>query len=57
VTYSGITAWRWLREIAWPFASAALDGEAVASDGHEGIQAVFTEPLGETDASPVTAKH
>jgi ATP-dependent DNA ligase len=33
----------WLREIAWPFGSAVLDGEAVAGDGHEGIQSVFTE--------------
>jgi hypothetical protein len=33
----------WLRQIAWPFLSAVLDGEAVAGDGHEGIQSVFTE--------------
>ena len=33
----------WLREIAWPFDSAIFDGEACARDGHEGIQAVFTE--------------
>src|SRR5262245_12192777 len=33
----------WLREMRWPFASAVLDGEAVAGDGHEGIQAVFEE--------------
>jgi hypothetical protein len=31
----------WLREIRWPVASAVLDGEAVAGDGSEGIQAVF----------------
>jgi bifunctional non-homologous end joining protein LigD len=31
----------WLREIQWPVASAVLDGEAVAGDGSEGIQAVF----------------
>ena len=31
----------WLREIRWPAASAVLDGEAVAGDGSEGIQAVF----------------
>jgi ATP-dependent DNA ligase len=36
----------WLREIAWPFPSAVLDGEAVAGDGHEGIQSVFTERNG-----------
>ena len=30
-----------LREIRWPVASAVLDGEAVAGDGSEGIQAVF----------------
>jgi ATP-dependent DNA ligase len=33
----------WLREIAWPFESAIFDGEACAGDGHECIQAVFTE--------------
>jgi len=33
----------WLRQIAWPFRSAIFDGEACAGDGHEGIQAVFTE--------------
>jgi ATP-dependent DNA ligase len=33
----------WLRSIAWPFESAIFDGEACAGDGHEGIQAVFTE--------------
>ena len=33
----------WLAEIAWPCDSATLDGEACAGDGHEGIQAVFTE--------------
>ena len=31
----------WLREIRWPVASAVLDGEAVAGDDSEGIQAVF----------------
>ena len=31
----------WLRDIRWPIASAVLDGEAVAGDGSEGIQAVF----------------
>src|SRR5512132_1572949 len=31
----------WLREIRWPVTSAVLDGEAVAGDGSEGIQAVF----------------
>jgi bifunctional non-homologous end joining protein LigD len=31
----------WLRDIAWPVPSAVLDGEAVAGDGREGIQAVF----------------
>src|SRR5688500_16673118 len=31
----------WLRDIRWPGASAVLDGEAVAGDGSEGIQAVF----------------
>ena len=33
----------WLRELTWPVTSAVLDGEAVAGDGHEGIQAVFAE--------------
>src|SRR5262245_52183862 len=33
----------WLRDIKWPFQSAIFDGEACAGDGHEGIQAVFTE--------------
>jgi ATP-dependent DNA ligase len=33
----------WLRELAWPVDSAILDGEAVAGDGNEGIQAVFHE--------------
>jgi bifunctional non-homologous end joining protein LigD len=36
--HAGMT---WLRDVAWPFRSAVLDGEAVAGDGHEGIQAVF----------------
>jgi bifunctional non-homologous end joining protein LigD len=31
----------WLRDIRWSVASAVLDAEAVASDGSEGIQAVF----------------
>ena len=31
----------WLREIRWPVVSAVLDGEVVAGDGSEGIQAVF----------------
>jgi bifunctional non-homologous end joining protein LigD len=31
----------WLRELCWPVASAVFDGEAVAGDGSEGIQAVF----------------
>ena len=30
-----------LRELRWPTASAAFDGEAVAGDGSESIQAVF----------------
>jgi bifunctional non-homologous end joining protein LigD len=33
----------WLREVAWLFDSIVFDGEACAGDGHEGIQAVFTE--------------
>ena len=32
-----------LRELDWPVESAILDGEAVAGDGHEGIQSVFAE--------------
>ena len=31
----------WLRKLPWPVASTARDGEAVAGDGSEGIQAVF----------------
>src|SRR5262245_65438484 len=31
----------WLRTLSWPVDAAALDGEACAGDGHEGIQAVF----------------
>jgi ATP-dependent DNA ligase len=31
----------WLRELRWPVAAAVLDGQAVAGDGSEGIQAVF----------------
>jgi bifunctional non-homologous end joining protein LigD len=31
----------WLRDVRWAIASAVLDGEAVAGDGSEGIQAVF----------------
>jgi bifunctional non-homologous end joining protein LigD len=33
----------WLRDLAWPVESAIFDGEAVAGDGNEGIQAVFHE--------------
>ena len=33
----------WLKEIAWPVDAAVFDGEACAGDGHEGVQAVFTE--------------
>ena len=33
----------WLSQLTWPFESAVFDGEACAGDGHEGIQAVFTE--------------
>jgi ATP-dependent DNA ligase len=33
----------WLRSVEWPFESSIFDGEACAGDGHEGIQAVFTE--------------
>jgi ATP-dependent DNA ligase len=33
----------WLRELSWPVGSAVFDGEAVAGDGNEGIQAVFHE--------------
>jgi bifunctional non-homologous end joining protein LigD len=38
LTHAGMA---WLREIPWPVDSAILDGEAVAGDGHEGIQSVF----------------
>jgi len=31
----------WLRDVRWAIASAVLDGEAVAGDGSEGVQAVF----------------
>jgi ATP-dependent DNA ligase len=31
----------WLRDLRWPVDSAVLDGEAVAGNGHEGIQSVF----------------
>jgi ATP-dependent DNA ligase len=31
----------WLRDLRWPVASVTLDGEAVAGDGSEGVQAVF----------------
>ena len=31
----------WLRELRWPVDSAMQDGEAVAGDGHEGIQSVL----------------
>ena len=37
----GLPGLAWLREIRWPIGSAVLDGEAVAGDGSEGIQAVF----------------
>jgi hypothetical protein len=37
----GLSGLAWLREVRWPIASAVLDGEAVAGDGSEGIQAVF----------------
>src|SRR5262245_17087231 len=40
----------WLRELRWPFPSAVLDGEAVAGDGSEGIQAVF-EARGHPDGA------
>src|SRR5262245_8338350 len=33
----------WLRGMTWPGQSAALDGEACAGDGHEGVHAVFEE--------------
>jgi ATP-dependent DNA ligase len=33
----------WLKGIAWPVDAAVFDGEACAGDGHEGVQAVFTE--------------
>ena len=33
----------WLHELRWPVDSAICDGEAVAGDGHEGIQSVFEE--------------
>ena len=33
----------WLRELAWPVDAAIFDGEAVAGNGNEGIQAVFHE--------------
>ena len=32
-----------LTQTKWPFESAIFDGEACAGDGHDGIQAVFTE--------------
>ena len=38
VTLPGLA---WLRELRWPVGSAVFDGEAVAGDGSEGIQAVF----------------
>ena len=34
----------WLRDIGWPAAAAVLDGEAVAGDGREDIQAAFEAP-------------
>jgi ATP-dependent DNA ligase len=39
-----------LRDLAWPVDSAILDGEAVAGDGHEGIQSVF-EARGRTGSA------
>jgi hypothetical protein len=33
----------WLHELTWPIDAAVFDGEACAGDGHDGIQAVFTE--------------
>ena len=40
---SGTLAWRGFVKSSGPFESAIFDGEACAGDGHEGIQAVFTE--------------
>jgi hypothetical protein len=37
----GLPGLVWLRDVRWPIASAVIDGEAVAGDGSEGIQAVF----------------
>jgi hypothetical protein len=36
----------WLRDLTWPVDAAVFDGEACAGDGHEGIQAVFTDATG-----------
>jgi hypothetical protein len=36
--HAGMT---WLREVSWPVDVGIFDGEAVAGDGNEGIQAVF----------------
>src|SRR5262245_64728602 len=33
----------WLSQLRWPFDAAVIDGEACGGDGHDGIQAVFTE--------------
>jgi ATP-dependent DNA ligase len=46
----------WLREIRWPIASAVLDGEAVAGDGSEGIQAVFEARHRQGSAMAVAAR-
>jgi ATP-dependent DNA ligase len=40
----------WLRDLRWPVDPAVLDGEAVAGDGHEGIQSVF-EARGRADGA------
>jgi hypothetical protein len=37
----GLPGLAWLGDIRWPSACAVLDGEVVAGDGSEGIQAVF----------------
>jgi len=36
-----LPSFAFLRELGWPVDSAVLDGEAVAGDGHEGIQSAF----------------
>ena len=40
---SGTLVWRGSAKSAGPFESAIFDGKACTGDGHEGIQAVFTE--------------